>query len=171
MKIVRFIVTAALAMSLAAAQDKPKLEATIIPVKTLSGDSFDRLVRLVGVFGVRMSADEGEDVELDEILKPGFCKTRCVESGGPEPGVGCAGRGIMLHADPVDTAAANNRKAEAPGGGGIGNPFRRDAALVAADVRSGLVSAEAAARDYGVVIAADGTLDTAATVARRAAQM
>lgn len=39
--------------------------------------------------------DEGEDVELDSILKTGFGGTRCVESGGPEPGVGCAGRGII----------------------------------------------------------------------------
>ena len=39
--------------------------------------------------------DEGEDVELDSILKTGYGKTRCVESGGPEPGVGCAGRGII----------------------------------------------------------------------------
>ncbi|MEA4976294.1 MAG: nitrogenase iron protein [Paludibacter sp.] len=39
--------------------------------------------------------DEGEDVELDDVLKPGFGDTRCVESGGPEPGVGCAGRGII----------------------------------------------------------------------------
>ena len=39
--------------------------------------------------------DEGEDVELDSILKEGFGGTRCVESGGPEPGVGCAGRGII----------------------------------------------------------------------------
>lgn len=38
---------------------------------------------------------EGEDVELDKILKEGFGGTRCVESGGPEPGVGCAGRGII----------------------------------------------------------------------------
>jgi nitrogenase iron protein NifH len=38
---------------------------------------------------------EGEDVELDQILKEGFGGTRCVESGGPEPGVGCAGRGII----------------------------------------------------------------------------
>lgn len=57
MKIVRFITAVALATALATAQDKPKLEATIIPVKTLSGDSFDRLVRLIGVFGVRMHAD------------------------------------------------------------------------------------------------------------------
>ncbi len=38
---------------------------------------------------------EGEDVELDEIRKVGFKGTICVESGGPEPGVGCAGRGII----------------------------------------------------------------------------
>ena len=28
-------------------------------------------------------------------LNPGFGNTRCVESGDPEPGVGCAGRGII----------------------------------------------------------------------------
>ncbi|MBQ3783330.1 MAG: nitrogenase iron protein [Lachnospiraceae bacterium] len=39
--------------------------------------------------------EEGEDVELDSILKEGYGGTRCVESGGPEPGVGCAGRGII----------------------------------------------------------------------------
>jgi nitrogenase iron protein NifH len=39
--------------------------------------------------------DEGEDVKLDAIRLPGFGKTWCVESGGPEPGVGCAGRGII----------------------------------------------------------------------------
>jgi nitrogenase iron protein NifH len=39
--------------------------------------------------------DEGEDVQLDEIMRTGFGDTACVESGGPEPGVGCAGRGII----------------------------------------------------------------------------
>lgn len=39
--------------------------------------------------------DEGEDVELDHIRKIGFGNTWCTESGGPEPGVGCAGRGII----------------------------------------------------------------------------
>ena len=38
---------------------------------------------------------EGDDVQLDKILREGFGGTRCVESGGPEPGVGCAGRGII----------------------------------------------------------------------------
>lgn len=39
--------------------------------------------------------EEGEDIELDSILKVGFEGIECVESGGPEPGVGCAGRGII----------------------------------------------------------------------------
>lgn len=39
--------------------------------------------------------DEGEDVELEDICRTGFSGTRCTESGGPEPGVGCAGRGII----------------------------------------------------------------------------
>lgn len=39
--------------------------------------------------------EEGEDIDLEDVVKPGFGGTRCVESGGPEPGVGCAGRGII----------------------------------------------------------------------------
>lgn len=39
--------------------------------------------------------EEGEDVDLADIRKPGFKSVLCVESGGPEPGVGCAGRGII----------------------------------------------------------------------------
>jgi nitrogenase iron protein NifH len=39
--------------------------------------------------------EEGEDVELEDVMKAGYRSTSCVESGGPEPGVGCAGRGII----------------------------------------------------------------------------
>ncbi|MGN1089556.1 MAG: nitrogenase iron protein [Huintestinicola sp.] len=39
--------------------------------------------------------ETGDDIDLEDILKEGFMGTRCVESGGPEPGVGCAGRGII----------------------------------------------------------------------------
>jgi N-methylhydantoinase B len=58
---------------------------------------------------------------------------------------------------------------EMPGGGGLGDPRLRPVERVLADVRAGLVSIAAAAREYGVVIAADGTVDAAATAARRAA--
>jgi nitrogenase iron protein NifH len=36
-----------------------------------------------------------EDLELDDVLKVGYGNVACVESGGPEPGVGCAGRGVI----------------------------------------------------------------------------
>ena len=39
--------------------------------------------------------EEGEDVDLEDIRKTGFGNILCTESGGPEPGVGCAGRGII----------------------------------------------------------------------------
>ena len=36
-----------------------------------------------------------KDVELRDVMREGCYGVRCVESGGPEPGVGCAGRGII----------------------------------------------------------------------------
>jgi N-methylhydantoinase B len=56
---------------------------------------------------------------------------------------------------------------ESPGGGGFGNPLQRDPALVARDVRLGYVSSESAARDYGVAVRADGSIDDAATAGLR----
>ncbi|WP_342608854.1 nitrogenase iron protein [Vibrio tritonius] len=46
---------------------------------------------------MEMAAQAGtvEDIELEDVLKVGFGDVRCVESGGPEPGVGCAGRGVI----------------------------------------------------------------------------
>jgi N-methylhydantoinase B len=56
---------------------------------------------------------------------------------------------------------------EMPGGGGLGSPLRRDPARVAADVHAGLVSREAALRDYGVVLRDDDSVDVEATTRRR----
>ncbi|WP_037502904.1 hydantoinase B/oxoprolinase family protein [Sphingomonas jaspsi] len=53
------------------------------------------------------------------------------------------------------------------GGGGWGDPLERDPALVAKEIRQGLVSSDGA-RLYGVVADAEGNLDTAATDALRA---
>jgi len=46
---------------------------------------------------MQMAADAGsvEDLELEDVLKIGYGDVRCTESGGPEPGVGCAGRGVI----------------------------------------------------------------------------
>ncbi|MGZ7158859.1 MAG: Ni-sirohydrochlorin a,c-diamide reductive cyclase ATP-dependent reductase subunit [Methanobacterium sp.] len=39
---------------------------------------------------------EKKDASLEDILFQGFGEVQCVESGGPEPGVGCAGRGVLV---------------------------------------------------------------------------
>ncbi|MCA8908875.1 MAG: nitrogenase iron protein [Rhodospirillaceae bacterium] len=46
---------------------------------------------------LHLAAQEGsvEDLELEDVLKVGYKDIKCVESGGPEPGVGCAGRGVI----------------------------------------------------------------------------
>ena len=53
------------------------------------------------------------------------------------------------------------------GGGGYGDPLRREAALVAEDVAHGYVSPGAACEIYGVVLTPEGDVDAAATTARR----
>jgi nitrogenase iron protein NifH len=50
--------------------------------------------------------EEGEDVELEDIRRSGFGETLCVESGGPEPGVGCAGRGIITSINMLEQLGA-----------------------------------------------------------------
>lgn len=50
--------------------------------------------------------EEGEDVELEDIRKEGYGGTWCVESGGPEPGVGCAGRGIITSINMLESLGA-----------------------------------------------------------------
>ncbi|MEK6656682.1 MAG: nitrogenase iron protein [Nitrospirota bacterium] len=44
-----------------------------------------------------MAREKGsvEDLEIEEVLLTGFKGIKCAESGGPEPGVGCAGRGVI----------------------------------------------------------------------------
>jgi N-methylhydantoinase B len=54
-----------------------------------------------------------------------------------------------------------------PGGGGYGDPFSRDPALVARDVRRGTYTRDQAAALWGVALAADGGIDAAATAALR----
>ena len=57
-----------------------------------------------------------------------------------------------------------------PGGGGFGDPRARDPQHVREDVLDGLITAEAARRDYGVAISADGEIDVAETERIRASK-
>ncbi len=92
----------------------------------------------------------------------------------------CGGRngrggGLWLNDKPIDHGIYrrfwpnDSIRFQLGGGGGFGDAYTRDVALVASDVRAGLVSIEAAASDYGVVIDPE-TLDVviAATEEMRA---
>jgi nitrogenase iron protein NifH len=47
------------------------------------------------VLSLAAEAGSVEDLELQDVLKVGYKGIKCAESGGPEPGVGCAGRGVI----------------------------------------------------------------------------
>jgi N-methylhydantoinase B len=102
-----------------------------------------------------------------------FTKPWGVNGGEP----GGRARKILEKADGTQTIVANKLEQLAVeagdvlhfitwGGGGWGDPLARDPALVAKEISQGLVTAEGA-KAYGVVIAADGTVDAEATEALR----
>jgi nitrogenase iron protein NifH len=64
----------------------PKADATRLILHSKAQSTVMDLIRERGTV---------DDLELSEVLKVGFGGVRCVESGGPEPGVGCAGRGVI----------------------------------------------------------------------------
>ncbi len=47
------------------------------------------------VMDMAREAGSVEDLELEDVLLTGYGDVKCAESGGPEPGVGCAGRGVI----------------------------------------------------------------------------
>ena len=47
------------------------------------------------IMSLAAEAGSVEDLELEDVLKVGYKGIKCAESGGPEPGVGCAGRGVI----------------------------------------------------------------------------
>lgn len=92
------------------------------------------------VAGLAASSDELKDVGVDEL--------------GPKPGrMALSPRDVLGYAF--------------QGGGGYGDPLKRDPQAVLADIRNGHVSVGAAERQYGVVLDGDA-VDAAATRGRRA---
>jgi N-methylhydantoinase B len=70
----------------------------------------------------------------------------------------------------IPIQAGDTLVVRAAGGGGYGRPHERSVGEVAADVRDGYVSAQAASEVYGVIFGADGNaIDEDATAERRAA--
>lgn len=50
--------------------------------------------------------DNKTEIKLEDLEKTGFKGVRCVELGGPEPGVGCAGRGIITSISMLENLGA-----------------------------------------------------------------
>ena len=47
------------------------------------------------IMSLAAEAGSVEDLELEDVLKVGYRGIKCAESGGLEPSVGCAGRGVI----------------------------------------------------------------------------
>jgi N-methylhydantoinase B len=69
----------------------------------------------------------------------------------------------------IQIAAGDLIEVSTPGGGGYGNPFERDPALVARDVARGYYTRAAAKELFGVAIGADGAVDPVRTATLREA--
>ena len=88
-------------------------------------------------------------------------------------GLGAPGRVSLVSGKPIRSKGRQTvpggdfARLELPGGGGFGDPAERDPDQVAADVADGIISREAAERDYRVALRADGGLDPAATARLR----
>jgi N-methylhydantoinase B len=77
--------------------------------------------------------------------------------------------GPRFRAKGVQTVPQNDRVVIAsPGGGGRGDPRKRDIAAVARDVQLGFISSDTARSVYGVAFKTDGSVDQDATASLRA---
>ncbi|WNF01062.1 hydantoinase B/oxoprolinase family protein [Streptomyces luomodiensis] len=117
-----------------------------------------------GVFGGYPGSTSGSSLvagaRADEALAQGRVP-RSVDdlAAPPQP---LQGKQFGLSVGPGDVVVLR-----VGGGGGHGDPIERDPALVAADVRSGAVTVDAARVSYGVVLDAEGHPDRGATSAER----
>ena len=64
----------------------PKADSTRLILNTKLQDT---------VLALAAEAGSVEDLELEDVMKIGYKGIKCTEAGGPEPGVGCAGRGVI----------------------------------------------------------------------------
>jgi len=90
-------------------------------------------------------------------------------------GLGAPGKVTLVSGKPIRSKGRQTIpggdfiRLELPGGGGFGDPVRRDPDQVALDVADGLIDAATAREAYRVALAADGRVDRAATAKLRTA--
>ncbi len=121
---------------------------------------------------IEIESAEGADFQLflslDRTRHPprGRAQGHCGATGGATlaSGAKLPGRGEQI------VGRGDRLIFQTPGGGGYGDPRRRDAEAVRRDVIGGLVSAAAARETYGVVLDRSNALDLAATLKLRGAR-
>ncbi|MEA2074552.1 MAG: AAA family ATPase [Euryarchaeota archaeon] len=63
-----------------------------VEIPTILDTSRDKGIEQLGLDGVV----KGNKIRLDEVIYKGYRGVYCAECGGPRPGVGCAGRGVIV---------------------------------------------------------------------------
>jgi N-methylhydantoinase B len=129
---------------------------------------------LGAIYEIEVLADGGADVFL--IGERGKFPPFGVNGGGKaalnrfvyDTDAGEATPPLVSKITDVKIRRSQKVRLETPGGGGFGDPAKRDPERVARDVRFGYVSREAARRDYKIVLRNDGSADEAATAKARA---
>jgi N-methylhydantoinase B len=116
----------------------------------------------------------GEDIKFNNLTDRHRFQPYGLAGGQP----GSSGRTVVNPGTPgertvpskasIDLEAGDVISFQLAGGGGYGDPFQRDPEAVVRDVRLGLVSSQAAERDYGVVLGEGLSVDIDATNRLRA---
>ena len=129
------------------------------------GCGYDKIIRALADATLLSNADRA------------LLNTYGVNGGGPGDAYGITVRhddgseqSVAGMSDNIEIEAGSVVNIKTTGGGGWGDPLQREAEMVCADVRAGLVSEAAALEDYGVVLVKDGHLlsaDASATAKRR----
>lgn len=66
-----------------------------VEIPTILDTSRDKGIEQLGLDGLV----KGNKIRLDEVIYKGYKGVYCAECGGPRPGVGCAGRGVIVAID------------------------------------------------------------------------
>ncbi|OUJ19494.1 Nitrogenase subunit NifH, ATPase [Methanonatronarchaeum thermophilum] len=133
-----------IASNVAAATSKNGYTATIIGCDP-KGDSTTSLMGGERIPSVLSYLKKGETIEEEDVVHRGFNGVNCVEVGGPEPGIGCAGRGIIVALDKLSKKSNVVEESDlvifdVPGDivcGGLAMPVRKDYVDMAYIVTSG----------------------------------
>lgn len=72
-------------------------------------DSTINLLGATPAYPVMSALRDDDDTEVDSLIKEGFHGVMCMETGGPTPGIGCAGRGIITTFNLMEETDVFNR--------------------------------------------------------------